>query len=84
MAGFVLIGNGLFMNWKKKIFHPNFIVLNGYTGTGKTEILKRLAANGYPVIDFEHIAGHRGSIFGQIGLEPSNQKKFDSLAASMN
>ncbi len=25
------------------------------------------------------MAGHRGSIFGQIGLEPSNQKKFDSL-----
>lgn len=64
---------------EKENFPPNFIVLNGYTGTGKTEILKRLANNGYPVIDFEHIAGHRGSIFGQIGLEPSNQKKFDSL-----
>ena len=60
-------------------FPPNFIVLNGFTGSGKTEILKRLANNGFPVIDFEHIAGHRGSIFGQIGLEPSNQKKFDSL-----
>lgn len=64
---------------EKENFPPNFIVLNGYTGSGKTEILKRLANNGYPVIDFEHIAGHRGSIFGQIGLEPSNQKKFDSL-----
>jgi tRNA 2-selenouridine synthase len=64
---------------EKEEFPPNFIVLNGFTGTGKTEILKRLADNGYPVIDFEYIAGHRGSIFGQIGLEPSNQKKFDSL-----
>lgn len=64
---------------EKEDFSPNFIVLNGFTGTGKTGILKRLADNGYPVIDFENIAGHRGSIFGQIGLEPSNQKKFDSL-----
>ncbi len=64
---------------EKENFSPNFIVLNGYTGTGKTEILKRLAIKGHPVIDFEKIAGHRGSIFGQIGLEPSNQKKFDSL-----
>ena len=60
-------------------FPPKFIVLNGYTGSGKTEILKRLAAKGYPILDFEKLAGHRGSIFGQIGLEPSNQKKFDSL-----
>lgn len=64
---------------EKEVFSPNFIVLNGYTGTGKTEILKLLSNNGYPVIDLEGIAGHRGSIFGQIGLEPSNQKKFDSL-----
>lgn len=64
---------------EKEDFSPSFIVLNGYTGTGKTVILKRLADSGYPVIDFENIAGHRGSIFGQIGLEPSNQKKFDSL-----
>ena len=64
---------------EKEEFPPNFIVLNGFTGTGKTEILKRLASQGYPVIDFENIAGHRGSIFGQIGRDPSNQKKFDSL-----
>ena len=25
------------------------------------------------------MANHRGSVFGQIGLEPSNQKKFDAL-----
>ncbi|WP_010098270.1 tRNA 2-selenouridine(34) synthase MnmH [Ornithinibacillus scapharcae] len=64
---------------EKKQFMPEFIVLNGFTGTGKTAILKKLAANGFPVIDFEQIAGHRGSIFGHIGLHPSNQKRFDSL-----
>src|SRR5699024_4319922 len=31
------------------------------------------------VIDLEKMANHRGSIFGQIGLKPNKQKKFDSL-----
>ncbi|MDQ0175252.1 tRNA 2-selenouridine(34) synthase MnmH [Bacillus chungangensis] len=60
-------------------FKPKLFVLNGYTGSGKTAILRRLSQNGYPAIDLEQMAGHRGSIFGQIGLEPSNQKKFDAL-----
>lgn len=64
---------------EKQDFPPNLYVLNGYTGSGKTIILQKLAAKGYPVIDLEKLAGHRGSIFGQIGLKPSKQKKFDSL-----
>ena len=64
---------------EKQEFKPKLYVLNGYTGSGKTAILKKLYEKGYPVIDLEGMAGHRGSIFGQIGLEPSNQKKFDSL-----
>ena len=64
---------------EKEVFPPELIVLNGYTGSGKTAILKRLADVGHPVIDLEQLAGHRGSIFGQIGLKPNNQKKFDSL-----
>lgn len=58
---------------------PRSILLNGYTGSGKTRILERLAALGHPVIDLEQYAGHRGSAFGGIGLTPSNQKTFDSL-----
>ncbi|MBS4219873.1 tRNA 2-selenouridine(34) synthase MnmH [Bacillus sp. FJAT-49711] len=54
-------------------------ILNGNTGTGKTLILRKLQDEGYPVIDLEHMANHRGSIFGQIGLQPHNQKTFDSL-----
>ncbi|MDN4607665.1 tRNA 2-selenouridine(34) synthase MnmH [Sporosarcina highlanderae] len=64
---------------EKEDFPTELIVLNGYTGSGKTLLLQRLANEGYPVIDLEQLAGHRGSIFGQIGLEPNNQKKFDSL-----
>lgn len=56
------------------------VVLHGMTGVGKTEILKILKRKGYPVLDLEEMAGHRGSIFGTIGLgEGNNQKTFDSL-----
>ncbi|MFD1037368.1 tRNA 2-selenouridine(34) synthase MnmH [Virgibacillus byunsanensis] len=58
---------------------PDAFVLNGYTGSGKTAILHRLREENYPVLDFEGMANHRGSIFGQIGLEPHNQKTFDAL-----
>jgi tRNA 2-selenouridine synthase len=58
---------------------PRLIVINGYTGTGKTKILRSLQAQGYPVIDLESIAAHRGSIFGGIGLAAHNQRTFDAL-----
>ncbi|MFC3885103.1 tRNA 2-selenouridine(34) synthase MnmH [Bacillus songklensis] len=64
---------------EKLEFKPEAYVLNGYTGSGKTLLLRRLREEGYPVLDFEGMANHRGSIFGQIGLEPNNQKTFDSL-----
>lgn len=57
---------------------PKAYILNGYTGSGKTTILHRLDQEGYPVLDLEGLAKHRGSIFGQIGLEPNNQKTFDA------
>jgi tRNA 2-selenouridine synthase len=56
------------------------IVLHGMTGTGKTDILQALQEKGYPVVDLEKMANHRGSIFGMIGKgEAHNQKTFDSL-----
>ncbi|GAB4075137.1 tRNA 2-selenouridine(34) synthase MnmH [Barrientosiimonas marina] len=63
---------------EKEDFPPDLIVLNGNTGTGKTKLLHHLAEKGYPMIDLEGIAGHRGSIFGHIGLEPKIQKEFES------
>lgn len=56
------------------------VVIHGMTGVGKTEVLKILRQKGYPVLDLEAMAGHRGSIFGTIGLgDGHNQKTFDSL-----
>jgi tRNA 2-selenouridine synthase len=54
------------------------IVIEGYTGTMKTKFLEKLQDEGYPVINLEVMASHKGSIFGRIGEEPASQKKFES------
>ena len=57
------------------------IVLDGNTGSAKTEILNRLAARGHQVIDLEGMANHRGSLFGAMpGGQPS-QKMFEGRLA---
>ncbi|MNI22405.1 tRNA 2-selenouridine synthase [compost metagenome] len=60
-------------------FQLKSYVINGNTGSGKTLILRSLKAKGFPVLDFEEMAGHRGSAFGGIGMESNNQKTFESL-----
>ncbi|UTR10771.1 tRNA 2-selenouridine(34) synthase MnmH [Evansella sp. LMS18] len=53
------------------------VVLSGNTGTGKTKWLNMLESKGFPVLDLEGLAKHRGSIFGHVGLEPRSQKQFE-------
>ncbi|HKK12457.1 MAG TPA: tRNA 2-selenouridine(34) synthase MnmH [Flavobacteriaceae bacterium] len=48
----------------------NLKVLGGFTGSGKTYILKALKALGEQVIDLEGLAHHKGSAFGAIGEKP--------------
>ncbi|THE13289.1 tRNA 2-selenouridine(34) synthase MnmH [Bacillus timonensis] len=60
-------------------FKPKALVINGYTGSGKTKILNDLQEKGYPVMDLEGMANHRGSVFGMIGKNPHNQKVFDLM-----
>jgi tRNA 2-selenouridine synthase len=56
-----------------------FVVIDGQTGTGKTEVLARLAAAGAQVLDLEDIAAHRGSLFGALPGRPQpSQKLFES------
>jgi len=58
----------------------NYIVIHGYTGTGKTELLKMLESIGYDILDFEKHANHRGSLLGDVGLgKRISQKQFESL-----
>jgi tRNA 2-selenouridine synthase len=56
-------------------------VLDGNTGTAKTDILARLAQRGVQIIDLEGLANHRGSLFGhRSGGQPS-QKWFEGRLA---
>ena len=58
----------------------NLRILGGYTGSGKTELLKTLKEKGETVVDLEGIAGHKGSAFGNIGLPPQpGQEMFENL-----
>lgn len=61
--------------------HPFTInILGGYTGSGKTELLKALKEKGETVIDLEGLAQHKGSAFGSIGMpEQPGQEMFENL-----
>lgn len=61
-------------------FPCKVVVLDGNTGSAKTEVLHLLAARGVQVLDLEGLAQHRGSLFGGLGPQPS-QKAFDCALA---
>jgi len=55
-------------------------ILGGYTGAGKTEVIKELEKAGEHVIDLEDIAKHKGSAFGNIGMpDQPTQEMFENL-----
>ncbi len=61
---------------KQLDLEARIVVLGGFTGSGKTEILQSLAKQGEQVIDLEDLASHKGSAFGGIGLpdQPTNEQ----------
>ena len=59
---------------------PKPFILHGLTGTGKTTIIQKLQKNGYPAVDLQYLALHRGSVFGKIGYKNNrSQKDFEAL-----
>lgn len=56
------------------------IVLDGNTGSAKTELLALMSAQGVQVIDLEGLANHRGSLFGALGPQPG-QRGFEGRLA---
>ncbi|WP_371154687.1 tRNA 2-selenouridine(34) synthase MnmH [Jannaschia sp. 2305UL9-9] len=57
------------------------ILIDGGTGTGKTQLLDHLARLGAQVIDLEGLANHRGSNFGGWPDGQPSQKMFESRLA---
>jgi len=76
-----------FRNWALQTFEKPVTVniLGGFTGSGKSGILKTLSENGYPVIDLEAIAQHKGSAFGGIQMpdQPSQEMFENELAVAI-
>ena len=55
------------------------VLIDGATGSGKTEVLQRLAERGLQVLDLEGLAAHRGSLLGALKDRPQPaQKMFES------
>jgi tRNA 2-selenouridine synthase len=76
-------GYKAFRNW---VFHQfdkpyNFKVLGGYTGSGKTILIKELKCLGHPVVDLEDLANHKGSAFGEMENPQPRQEMFENLIA---
>ncbi len=61
------------------------ILLGGYTGSGKTEILYALREAGEQVVDLEGLSNHKGSAFGALGQEnqPSSEQFENTLSAEL-
>ncbi|WP_425409189.1 tRNA 2-selenouridine(34) synthase MnmH [Hyphococcus sp.] len=76
---------GGYKNWRRMVVAAlrnhgprlNIVLLDGQTGTAKTKVLQCAAAQGVQTIDLETLANHRGSVFGNIGAQPS-QKRFET------
>lgn len=82
----VTVLDGGYMTWRRAVttglydqpLAHRLVLLDGPTGSGKTEVLKRLATHGVQTLDLEGLANHRGSLFGAMpGGQPS-QKLFES------
>ena len=58
----------------------SFRVVHGATGSGKSRLLRALAAAGAQVLDLEELAAHRGSVLGDLPDRPQPSPKwFESL-----
>ncbi|UWQ38701.1 tRNA 2-selenouridine(34) synthase MnmH [Leisingera aquaemixtae] len=57
------------------------VALDGYTGSAKTEVLKRAGEMGVQVLDLEGLANHRGSLLGDMPTPQPSQKGFESALA---
>ncbi len=88
-AGYeVLVLNGGYKAYRHAIRQElsgpvKFIVLGGFTGSGKTELLQAIARKGEQVVDLEELACHKGSVFGALGQppQPTNEQFENELYA---
>jgi len=60
----------------------SFQIIGGFTGSGKTDVLRSLPQQSQTIIDLEALASHKGSAFGAIEGKPQpKQEMFENLLA---
>jgi tRNA 2-selenouridine synthase len=78
---------GGYRTYRRRVSHELYdaelphrvVLLDGPTGSGKTELLALVARRGVQVLDLEALAAHRGSLFGGLPGRPQpSQKMFES------
>lgn len=80
---------GGYRSWRRLVRHALYeaalphrlLLLDGLTGTAKTEILHRLGGLGMQVLDLEGLARHRGSLLGAMPGGQPGQKAFETALA---
>ena len=78
-------GYKAYRNWVlQQVALPyNFTIIGGFTGSGKTEILHQLKKENKIIIDLEALANHKGSAFGNMGTQPSQEMFENVLSKSL-
>ena len=77
-GGYKTYRKGVISKLNNCSYEIKLIRIAGYTGAGKTKLLHLLRQKGKQVIDLEQIAGHRGSLLGEIkNKKQPSQKQFE-------
>lgn len=77
-------GYKAYRKWVRDQFEKKYplTVLGGYTGSGKTLVLHQMKEAGFPVIDLEALACHKGSAFGAVDEPQPTQEMFENRLAT--
>lgn len=81
----VLLLDGGYKAFRNAVLHhppmpEKIMIIGGFTGSRKSEILNEMAMLGEAIIDLEKLASHKGSAFGNLGLPPQpRQEQFENL-----
>ncbi|HQQ95539.1 MAG TPA: tRNA 2-selenouridine(34) synthase MnmH [Bacteroidia bacterium] len=78
-------GYKAYRNWVLQQFELPYAlrIIGGYTGSNKTGIIQEMRRRGLRAIDYEHLASHKGSAFGRLGMPPQpSQEQFENMLAA--
>ena len=81
-------GYKAYRNFVLKSFEneASIFIIGGETGSGKTEILKKISEQGEQIIDLEFMANHKGSAFGSLGekAQPTQEQFENNLSYELS